>query len=98
MRKCCFSDLNVFNSDAPSNSNFDSIISWGHNWLSASEGDVPTDSDISTDLSVKGGSVLLLIAKEHLQLQVAGHSQLCHFLKRTVHQAYQKFFIEKFIM
>ena len=37
-------------------------------------------------------------SKAHLQLQVAGHSQLCHFLKHTVHRAYQKFSIEKFIM
>ena len=36
--------------------------------------------------------------KAHLQLQAAGHSQLCHFLKHTVHRAYQKFSIEKFIM
>ena len=38
------------------------------------------------------------ISKAHLQLQAAGHSQLCHFLKHTVHRAYQKFSIEKFIM
>ena len=37
-------------------------------------------------------------SKAHLQLQAAGHSQLCHFLKHTVHRAYQKFSIEKFIM
>ena len=37
-------------------------------------------------------------SKAHLQLQAAGHSQLCHFLKHTVHHAYQKFSIEKLIM
>ena len=37
-------------------------------------------------------------SKAHLQLQAVGHSQLCHFLKHTVHRAYQKFSIEKFIM
>ena len=37
-------------------------------------------------------------SKAHLQHQAAGHSQLCHFLKHTVHRAYQKFSIEKFIM
>ena len=37
-------------------------------------------------------------SKAHLQLQAAGHSQLCYFLKHTVHHAYQKFSIEKFIM
>ena len=34
-------------------------------------------------------------SKAHLKLQAAGHSQLCHFLKHTVHRAYQKFSIEK---
>ena len=37
-------------------------------------------------------------SKAHLQLHAADHSQLCHFLKHTVHRAYQKFSIEKFIM
>jgi len=62
MPKCCFSEmregLNVFNSDAASNGNFDSVISLGGNWLSSSGGDALTDLDVSTDLSVKGGSVI----------------------------------------
>ena len=37
-------------------------------------------------------------SKAHLQLQAAGHAQLCHFLEHTVHRAYQKFSIKKFIM
>jgi len=61
MRKCCFSEipeaLNVFISDAASNGNFDGVVSLGGNWLSASEGDALTDSDVSTDLSVEGGPV-----------------------------------------
>jgi len=61
MRKCCFSEiregLNVFNSDAASNGNFDGVISLSGNRLS-SRGDVLTDSDVSTDLSVEGGSVI----------------------------------------
>jgi len=34
------------------------VVSLGGNWLSYSGDDVLTDSDISTDLSVKGGSVI----------------------------------------
>ena len=34
-------------------------------------------------------------SKAHFQLQAAGHSQLRHFLKHTVHRVYQKFSIEK---
>ena len=60
-----------------------------------------TDLDVSTDLLVEVAQLpfaLLLIARAHLQLQGDGHSQLCHFLKLTVHCANQKFVIEKFIM
>jgi len=62
MCKYCFSEipegLNVFNFDAASNDSFDGVVSLSGNWLSASEGDALTDSDVSTDLSVEGCSVI----------------------------------------
>jgi len=62
MRKCYFSEiqegLNVFNSDSASNGNFDGVISLGGSWLLSSGGDALTDSDVSIDLSVQGGSVI----------------------------------------
>ena len=64
MRRRCFSEipesLDVFNSEATSNSNFNGLSSLGGNWLSACEGDALTDSEVSTDLSVDdGGSVTI---------------------------------------
>jgi len=58
----CFSEipegLNVFDSDAAFKGNFDGGVSLDGNWLSASKGDALTDSDVSTDLPVEGGSVI----------------------------------------
>ena len=63
MRRCCFSEipesLEVFNSEATSNGNFNGRSSLGGNWLSVCEGDALTDSDVSTDLSVDGGPVTI---------------------------------------
>ena len=63
MRRCCFSEipesLDVFNSEATSNSNFNGLSSLGGNWLSACEGDALTDLEVPTDLSVDGGSVTI---------------------------------------
>ena len=67
---------------------------------------VPVFKEIVLSQSVPGFSPVFSTAgkgpfqtgKAHLQLQAAGHSQLCHFLKYTVHRADQKFSIEKFIM
>ena len=105
MRRCSFSEipesLDVFNSEATSNSNFNGLSSLGGNWLSACEGDALTDLEVPTDLSVDGGSVTIcspVDRKDTFAASGAGHSQLCHFLKHTVHCAYQKFAIEKFIM
>ena len=47
--------VNVFNSDAACNSNFDGVASLHGNWLSAPKDNAlqfVTDSDVSTDLSV----------------------------------------------
>ena len=51
--------LDVCNSEAASNGNLNSLSSSGGNWLSACGGDTLTDSDVSTVLSVEGGSVTI---------------------------------------
>ena len=61
MCRCCFPEipesLNVFNSEAASNGNFDGLSSLGCNWLSAYKGDALTDLDVSADF--EGGSVTI---------------------------------------
>ena len=67
---------------------------------------VPVFKEIVLSQSVPGFSLVFSTTgkgpfqtgKAHLLLQAADHSQLCHFLKHTVHRAYQKFSIKKFIM
>ena len=51
--------LNVFDSEAASNGNFNGLSSLGGNWLSACDGDALMDLDVSTDLSVEGCSVTI---------------------------------------
>jgi len=69
MCKYCFSEipegLNVFNFDAASNDSFDGVVSLSGNWLSASEGDALTDSDVSADFSVEGGLVITRSSVDH---------------------------------
>jgi len=57
--------LNVFNSDAASNGNFDGIVSLSGNWLSSSGGDALIDSDVSADFSVEGGLVITRSSVDH---------------------------------
>ena len=69
MHRCCFSEipegLKVFKFEAASNGNFNGLHSLGGNWLSACEGDVLMDSDVSTDLSIEGGSVTICSPVDH---------------------------------
>ena len=69
------------------------VISLGGNWFSASKGYALTDSDILSHLLVEGGQLplaLLLILKARLQLQAAGHSQLCCFQKKKLFQKFHE--------
>lgn len=44
---------------------FNGLSSLGGNWLSACEGDALTDSYVSADLSIKGGSVTICSPVDH---------------------------------
>ena len=85
-------------SEAASNGNFNGLSSLGGNWLSACEGDALTNLDVSTDLSVEGGSVTIYSCRsQRHSCSFRGLVILdfiCHFLRQTVHCAYQKFSIK----
>jgi len=63
MRRWCFSEIpdsfDACNSEAASNGNVKGLSSSVGNWLSACKDDALTDLDVSTDLSVEGGTVTI---------------------------------------